>query len=499
MQPTRPEKEAWVKKKTPLCRWRRVLSPQESFKGSIFESHDELNVDAGRLAEVFEKQPDSPTKRRSVVEAEPVKQKDFLWIATEKQDPGKRRMNMAMLSRLWEKKADTFFSLLQNFQFQDIVDDPDFDLDKFDQLVDGAASIVPGEWERLDSEASRATYVWQDNVEGLFHKLGKVPFVTERLRSIKMNLDIQKESQVLGYLVLRVSDSIEAISCCQALKVLVRKVLCAGNHLNAGEAKFGRADGFDVVEALATMLVTDQPKGPSGVTLLEHLRREELGEASAEEFRLLGERLAGWKMLTGEEGEVDDADLGRLQDETEGLARNVGELETLVSTALQRSEGHADPGDLARLPLLSRFKAQVQSHCKRYNELSEAVTRLREHDLPRLQRYLACTPPPKAKGQDLSAGRILGVFSLLSKRMAVPPPPAEGTRSPRASLSGKSTPRSRSRAGSRTPVGRKERAEDSLPSPDAGVPTVAVDPIKVLGTTTPRISSANDFVPAFGS
>lgn len=181
---------------------------------------------------------------------------------------------------------------------------------------------------------------------------------------------------------------------------LFNSVLTAGDCLNAGDARKGRADGYDIIQALKKSLLTNMPKGNNNVSLMDHMKNVELTSKDREQVGQLVKVLCDWKYLADEE--EDYYDLAALENEYGKLFRT------------------CKKGDDARNQLKEQFEGTEQwsSLDKRFVYLFEELKRLDTQIValkdvfPKFLDYLTFTEWKEPKDK-LCAGRILGIMNAL--------------------------------------------------------------------------------------
>mmetsp|Transcript_90872 Transcript_90872/g.287893 ORF Transcript_90872/g.287893 Transcript_90872/m.287893 type:complete len:447 (+) Transcript_90872:271-1611(+) len=346
-------------------------------------------------------------------------ERPILWEATEKQDPKKRRTNIGILMKTWEKLAEPFLDRLRLLDFSAILSDTSFNEDLFEQLIEMVKGVGATEWARLRESDANAKYEWDRPIEGFFKRLQDIPCFKERLMSLHRHLGIERDLGKLEKRVSQLDGGLGAIRQSEALRVVLRKLLRIGNCLNAGSGSLGRADGFDTVSLLERTLLIDMPKAADGRTsLLQFIRDRELDESEREAFGDLERTLAGWRVPSGREDEADPTDLQELRRDSEAIGDQLARLEADLGLIQQHlaSSGFSGPGEqlqLAKqLSVLAVYTKAVKDRRRRLEDL-----RLQElgERLLGLQRYLLHAPPERRR---LSAGRILGVIAQLAQRLA---------------------------------------------------------------------------------
>eukprot|EP00930_Biecheleria_cincta_P015538 TRINITY_DN12923_c0_g3_i1.p1 TRINITY_DN12923_c0_g3~~TRINITY_DN12923_c0_g3_i1.p1 ORF type:complete len:1171 (+),score=224.98 TRINITY_DN12923_c0_g3_i1:157-3669(+) len=423
--PTRPEIQSWVSKEKPPLRWKRLCHGQSALEDSVFISEEAQSpIDEESLVSCFVSVPSMQDTRRKTIGAAAelpgqVKALDNLWETTEKVDASKRRQGMAIIATRWERLADTFFQCLRVLDLQAVAENPDFNMDLFEQLAMQVKSITSLEKSRLAENDADQKYKWDSKIEGFFMKLYALPYCEERLLGLHGHFCVQSELRQLDEKVTRLYCCVRAIFDCRPLKHVLWKLLDIGNHLNAGSEKNGRADGFDVLPLMQTQILKDMPKGPSQTSLLMYLKDCELTLEDREEFAQLAERLDGWKIP--EQGDADPADVGEIQNESGRISRELGLLEaSLVGAMKRRMLAIADSAKGAQaeayqdeLSALERFDPILRGHRSLVDKIDTDLEALHK-EVPLLARYFASTTAPK----DFKPGLALGVIAQLAKRLA---------------------------------------------------------------------------------
>lgn len=468
--PTRGEKDDWVCRSKNNLRWQRRLSGHGGIETSVFNAGEEA-IDLAAFAVMFAAEPLPDAGRLSRAAPAPASEKvdkPVLWDPTEKQDAKKRRTNIGILMKTWEKLAEPFLDRLKLLEFGAILSDSAFNEDLFEQLIEMVKGIGSAEWTRLRAEDAESKYEWDRKLEGFFKRLQAISCFKERLMSLHRHVMVERDLRKLEKRATSLNDGILAIQQSGALRVVLRKLLRIGNCLNAGSGNLGRADGFDTVHLLERTLLIDMPKASDGKTsLLQYVRDWELDSAEREGFGELEKRLMGWKVPSGKEDEADATDLNELQKDagvvSEQLSlfeRDLDQIQRELESAGLRPSDQPQLGK--QLEVLSCYLDAIQERRRRMEQLR--LNDIRER-LLELQRYLLHSPPEKKK---LSAGKILGVMAQLAQKLA---PDKEACR-PREACCG--APRSSSlappespRRSMRAPSRRRCTSVDSaLPAAD---------------------------------
>jgi len=478
--PTRAEKDAWVGKSKNNLRWQRRLSAQGGIEDSVFGT-GEGAVDLRALEDLFAREAgEEPRLGRGTLAAAERVDKPILWEATEKQDPKKRRTNISILMKTWEKLAEPFLDRLKLLELEGVL--CDVSEDSFEQLIDMVKSISSTEWARLREEDAESKYEWDRSIEGFFRRLQAISYFEQRLLGLHRHLVIQRDLRKLDLQVSRLDHGLRVIQQSEAVKVVLQKVLHIGNCLNAGSGNLGRADGFDTVHLLERTLLIDMPKGCDGKTsLLQYIRDRELSPYQREEFAELEKGLQGWKVPSGKEDEADPTDINELQKDSEVISEQLLRLESDLDEAIQRHvvvlDQPPDPERSARqvqskrhhlekqLMVLRGYDIDVKkAHRARLEKIDYRLKDMREK-LPLLQRYLLYAPPDRKK---LSAGKILGVMAQLAQKLAAEKEPLRAGAGRGSSME---PPTSRHGAASTTkqPALRRCASVDSA-LPSAGTP-----------------------------
>jgi len=442
--PTREEKAAWQGKTALRCRWKRLLSSSPAWEGSLFDGHNELPIMCDKELEAWMPPLNSSAPKTQELAASAVPMKDILWLPTDKDAPAKRRQGLAIKTTVLEKQAPCplkdFFGKLHSFDFEAIESDlKGMDTDLLEQFVDLLETVRQEEWMRLQQADAEACFEWSDSLEGLFRRLHEVPFFKQRLKAIMLCWQIQRELDPLAERMDKILAGFKEIHGCQVLQSTLLRLLCIGNSINAGDSTFGRADGFDSI-ILIKSLLDDQPKGVGNVSLLQHVVSHQLSTEDRKQFKVLATALAEWQVPKNEED--DTTSVLQLQVEVEQLARHLGCLERMheaarkkciddserqsqkvgtaeedpLQAALPESQAAAEtvlPPDLERLTTfaqrLSEHRASIDALASKLGDLTE---RLRD-----LQIWLGWSHPSKG----MSAAFALGCVADLARRLALQP------------------------------------------------------------------------------
>lgn len=424
-QPTRPEKTKWEGKDSGVLRWERRLAGKDDIRESAFQG-EELPVLEELLENKFVKKKED--KEKEVVAAPVAVAKPVLWDPTEKQAAGAVRQNLAISMVWWGKRGDVFFKRLRAYDFFGVMEDPGFEKDRFDKLVETVGAMSADEWGRLKEENARTVYEWDDNLEGFFRELGKIPKFKERLLAVASHLNIDCRLMALSQRVQSMGEAMHAVKASETLPQVFRKILTIGNCFNAGNSQLGRADGFDAIKLLEQHLLNDMPKSTDGKTsLLQYMKEHELSEDQGDHFRQLAVQLQAWPFpfepTNPKELEtwVDPTDLRELQNDHGEITRDLASLEKTTKMSIKDrtatlATGVAPPGqDLeqmeAEIAALQQLDTVLLGQRSFVDKIDASLEELK-HDLPALHAFFMHKPPQK---RDLSAGKVLGVVSKLAK------------------------------------------------------------------------------------
>lgn len=339
-------------------------------------------------------QAQDKVKKAPVVEVVVVK-KEMLWIGTEKTSPDKVRQRVAIIGKKLKKLVEELLPTILVGDLGDLLADFKFNVEDIATLDDVLGSVIDDEWARLRDETAPETYMWDDNIEGFCAQFD------ERAKSIigviMAHFELSEATVAMSEQLDEVQAGIHETLQSQQVKSLLKKVLYVGNCLNAGDKQMGRADGFDCVDLLIGQLCMDMPKGSDGVSLLEHIRQNELSPEDVEAWKDLVEVLKPWDRPDEKE---DQADLDDLQKEKNILEKMLNKSQTLM-------EKH------------NVDTAFLKPHFEMLDTLEARLDFLRGGDDPKgegiveLQRYLFHNP---AKDKTFAVGRILGYVNILAQR-----------------------------------------------------------------------------------
>jgi len=404
-QPTREEKDEWVKKKKTKLWWKRQLQQQGAIENSVFQG-GEVEVNMTEFTSVFEQ-----SLQEKKVETVKVEKKILppLWDGNDKQDPNKRRQEMSFLAVGGFKKcAKVMFERLENLKFEEIITDEDFRDDNFERLAAIAVTINANETKKLkDMTETAVTYMWDEHVEGFFATLVGIPKVAERLQWMRGHLECSTISKEMLEQLERIDTSINAIQSSAVFPLMCQKILAIGNCLDAGDAKLGRADGFDVIPLFKDTILKNMPKGNNDTSILKFLKTVELTDEERQQFQELKDQLSGWLIPKDDN---DTADLGFFTNQSGVLTRELVKLEK----SLQEERKASAQGAF--------MEKCLADHRRASSDIDAQLSTLKQN-LKTLQKYLIYTPdkPPGGKDEDrnyLAAGLILGVINEFVKVMA---------------------------------------------------------------------------------
>lgn len=212
-----------------------------------------------------------------------------------------------------------------------------------------------------------------------------------------------------------------AILSCEALPVVLQKLLFIGNCLNAGEVAFGRADGYDAVLLLEQYILAMKPKTADGkMHLGEYLKTKEISEDDRDHFTYLVKVLKtpGGNPWTTPKEETDDVDLGDMQKDSGDIGRHVAALEKNLVVAVQTQSELMPTAKKTQRDALQASDAIFTGHRDLVDQMDARIQSLRE-TCQGVHSFLMHTPPEKKK---YCVGRVLAAFASLAKMLEGPPP-----------------------------------------------------------------------------
>lgn len=430
-EPSRQDVLEWQDKKKNPLRWKRLLQAEGIFDDSLFAGAQEVEVNHEALARAFVRNVLEGQKRAK--EFSPTKEavrKPVLWAPTEKKTQEQRRQQVAIQMKAWNADdAQLFLDRLGRLDMNAIRFDPDFREDRFEQLTSLVEEMATSgvEWQRLAEPNAANTYEWDKDVEGFFRRLQTTPNFQERLSALQAGLLVDSELDALGRELSALKVGMESVVESAAFRLVFRKVLSIGNCLNAGQSKFNRADGFDVVALLEATDFLESYKGAGSLSLLRYLQEQELSAEERQGLAELAAQLKGisWKPPApgGEEDEgLDPTDLGELRRRSNDVSRALGQLGRSLEHSRARLEGGPAPAAEAgaevevqafQLQQLRCFLGLLEEHKRRSIEVESELDAVEEalHDF---QRFLAHQPPKK---KELVAGHSLGIVAHFVRKL----------------------------------------------------------------------------------
>jgi len=384
----------------------------------LFCKMNEDDVDNDGLLNHFVKNVATPVV---VVAKEVAVKKPMVWEATEKKDSNGRRQEVSIQLKAWNVDAAGFLlERLQKCELLQIRNDPDFREDRFQQLSQlvremNASGGPEGrkiggiEWQRIGENRAGEKYDWDRNVEGLLCRLQNIHNFKDRIEALELQVHVDHELGDLEGCANTLQHGMDSVLDARVLKSIFGKILNIGNRLNATEAKFNRADGFDVIHLLESSDFLQSYKGPEGISLLRHIQMAELEDPDFESLGELAQALQDIsykKSQAGKEDEgIDPTDLKELRNRVGEIERSLGNIgKMLDSEQKQLSEL---PGGQKEKRQIQEFTALVLLNRQRSMKVGTDLDKTDE-TLSKFHRFLAHEPQTK---KALVAGRSLGVVA----------------------------------------------------------------------------------------
>jgi len=182
------------------------------------------------------------------------------------------------------------------------------------------------------------------------------------------------------------------------------------------EAKFNRADGFDVIQLLEASDFLQSYKGPVGVSLLRHLQSAELIDEDFENLEQLSQMLQhiSWRPSKEKEDEgIDPTDLGDLRRRVGDIARALGQVEQWLDSEQQLLSAIPGRGTADLVRQIQEFTALIALNRQRSMKVETDLDKT-EETLSKFHRFLAHQPPRK---KELVVGRSLGMVAFFVRKL----------------------------------------------------------------------------------
>lgn len=241
-------------------------------------------------------------------------------------------------------------------------------------------------------------YSWDCCLEGFFRQFDDKS--TDIVAVIVAHFEVLERTKIILSQLDDARVGICATTKSEELRRILRKILFIGNCLNAGDANMCRADGFDCVDVLS-QLCTDMPRGGDNVSVLEHIRLNELSDQDVAAMKELARILYPWT----QKGDDDMFDLMEVQKDKAMLEKLLRRSQVIVQKI---------GGDIGFL----------KPHWDSLNQIEDSLEFLRggsslkgrgQGGLLELQRYFFHNPP---REKSFQVGTILKHVAIFARRCA---------------------------------------------------------------------------------